>query len=80
MSTRITRFDDFAGDARAIAVRAAPLDVGFDLRAEKMAVQVPADTTIASYADRQGRRFVVEGTAEEIRAVLRKHGYLVQMG
>lgn len=73
MST--TKFDDYRGQVTAIRVRVAPIDVGFDLRTEGCAVELTPDTTIASYADRRGERWVVEGDVHEIARVLRSHGY-----
>ena len=79
MGTTITPLDDAFGaraiDVNSIGLRVAPLDVGFDLRVQGMLVAISDDTTIASYATRKGKRFVVEGTAEEICAELKRHGY-----
>jgi len=74
MSTKITPFDA-AGDVQSIQVRVAPLDVGFDLRLQDMAVSIPEGTTRASYGDRKGARYVVDGTTEEVIAELTRHGY-----
>lgn len=65
-----------AGDVRAIGLRLAPLDVGFDLRATGAAVAVgPGATLRASYATRDGARRVVSGPRAGVLAVLRAHGY-----
>lgn len=79
MTARIIAFGHFA-DVSSIRVRLAPIDVGFDLRAQHMAVSLPADTMVASYADHVGNRFVVEGTWDEIARVLRKAGYTIERG
>jgi hypothetical protein len=39
---RVTPFAEYPGP-QAITLRLAPIDVGFDLRVAKMAVEVPAD-------------------------------------
>lgn len=75
---KITAFDAHS-DVQSIGVRLAPIDVGFDLRTQRMSASLPLDTTIASYADHSGRRWVVEGSAEEIAGVLRKAGYIVSV-
>jgi hypothetical protein len=72
---KITPFDDY-GPVSSITLRLAPIDVGFDLAAEGIPVQVPDDTNVASYA-LKGERFVVEGTRDEIVRVLRKAGYTI---
>lgn len=74
MSAKITTFDD-AGDVQSIEVRVAPLDVGFDLRRQRMAVSIPEGTTRASYATRKDARFVVEGTTDEVIREFTRHGY-----
>lgn len=74
MSARIALFDD-ANDVSSIEIRVAPVDVGFDLRVQGMPVQIPDGTTRASYADRRGTRYVVDGTTDEVIAELSRHGY-----
>ena len=71
---RVTRFDEFFGDANAIEVRLAPIDVGFDLRANGMVASIPSDTKIASY-EYEGVRYVVEGTSDEVIEALESAGY-----
>jgi len=77
MSAHITVFDRFP-DTHTIGLRLAPLDVGFDLRTQRMPVRVAADTTVASYADHAGRRYVVQGTTSEVVRVLRAAGYTIE--
>lgn len=75
-SVKVIPFDE-AQNVTSIGLRLAPLDVGFDLRSEGVAVAVPADTTTVSYADSDGARYVVEGSREEIVRVLRDAGYRI---
>ena len=76
MTARVVRFDDYEGSTLDIGLRLAPLDVGFDLRAEKMRVVVPRETDVASYSPRDdGERYVVIGRVDDIVAVLRGEGY-----
>lgn len=72
--TKVVAYDAYEGSRSAIGLRVAPIDVGFDLRSTRHAVEVPAETTIASYAEADGR-YVVTGTAAEIVGVLRRAGY-----
>ena len=57
-------------------LRLSALDVGFDLRLHGYEVDVPNDCTSAGY-DVDGVTWLIEGTAEEIRAELRRAGYKV---
>jgi len=69
---------DAASDVHAIPYRLHPLDVGFNLRAESIAVQIDrAEEVRVSYADRSGARRVVAGPLAEVVAWLRKVGYKV---
>lgn len=75
-----TPFDD-AKNVFSIGLRLHPLDVGFDLRAERMPVEIPPDgsgTLRASYATRDGERRVVDGPREDVIRHLRAHGYDVR--
>jgi len=65
-----------------------PISVGFDLRAQRMVVQLPdGDTLTVRYQTaRDGRREpqqrelrVLQGTRTEVAAVLRRHGYRVKV-
>lgn len=69
-------FDD-ATDVHAIAYRIAPLDVGFDLRVEKMAIAVNRtdDPIRISYSDAHGERRVIEGPQTTVLRRLRRLGY-----
>lgn len=71
-------FDD-ADDVGSIQYRLHPLDVGFDLRPENLAVQLEkgASPLRVSYATRSGERRVVEGPAKDVAACLRRAGYRV---
>lgn len=73
-----TAFDE-AGNVGDIQYRLHPLDVGFDLRGEKMPIRVALDepTLRVSYADRAGDRRVMYGSTGEVVAKLRKLGYKV---
>jgi hypothetical protein len=71
---KITPFEQFAGP---VEYRFAPIDVGFDLRVQGMAIALAPDATSASYADREGKRYVVEGTCAEVAVALREAGYEV---
>ena len=62
-------------DLHDVDVRVAPIDVGFDLRLHDTVVTVPDGCGQATYADRAGERWYVEGTAAEIVAELQAHGY-----
>lgn len=73
---------DVAFDASArvgeIRYRLHPLDVGFDLRGERIAteVDVSAPTIRVSYARRRdGERRVIEGPTATVLALLRREGY-----
>ena len=57
-------------------IRLSSLDVGYDLRRHGYKVDVPNDCTSAGY-DVDGVTWLIEGTAEEIRAELRRAGYKV---
>ena len=57
-------------------LRLSALDVGFDLRLHGYEVDVPNDCTSAGY-DEDGVTWLIEGTADEIRAELRRAGYKV---
>ena len=57
-------------------LRLSALDAGFDLRLHGYEVDVPNDCTSAGY-DVDGDTWLIEGTAEEIRAELRRAGYKV---
>lgn len=65
-----------ATNVHEIGLRLAPIDVGFDLRAHHTLVEVPTDTTRASYAV-DGQRMVAEGTRAEIIQALRCAGYSI---
>lgn len=69
-------FDD-ADDVGSIEYRIALIDVGFDLRAEDMAVAVdPSDDPLrVSYATLSGERRVIAGPQSEVLEHLRAHGY-----
>lgn len=66
---------DHATNVTAISVRLAPIDVGCDLRLDDVRIEIPADTSRASYAGDDGVRYVVEGTLAEVCKVLRDAGY-----
>lgn len=69
-------FDD-AGDVRSIRWRLHPLDVGFDLRAERMTVSLEDDIyPRVSYAE-DGARRVIAGPRALVIARLRAAGYEV---
>lgn len=72
---KITPFEEY-GPVSIIGLRLAPIDVGFNLVAERISVEVPDDTTVASY-EQLGDRYVVEGTRDEIVRVLRIAGYKI---
>ena len=70
-----TAFDD-ADDVGSIHYRLAPIDVGFNLRAEGVQVQIKSAATLrVSYADRSGRRVVSSGPIDGVVALLRASGY-----
>jgi hypothetical protein len=73
-------FED-AFDVRSIRYRLHPLDVGFDVRAERVAVEVAqsdADGLLrVTYAARNGDRRVMHGPRAEVIARLRKLGYRI---
>lgn len=65
-----------ASDVTAIPCRLHPLDVGFDLRAEGVAIALPAGEVLrVSYADEGGERRVMSGPREAIRRRLQRLGY-----
>jgi len=57
-------------------VRLAPIDVGFDVRAYGMAVEIPDDATSVGF-EQFGDTWLVEGTREEIVAAVKAAGYRV---
>ena len=57
-------------------LRCSSLDAGFDLRLHNIAVNVPDDCVSCGY-DADGGTWLIEGTADEIRAELRRAGYKV---
>jgi hypothetical protein len=61
-------------DHSSIALRLAPIDVGFDLRVTATNVEVPHGTTVASY-EHGGECLVVEGTLADVWEVLESAGY-----
>lgn len=68
---------DEAANVGEIRYRLAPIDVGFDLRAEKMHVAIARsdDPLRASYGSRKGERRVVSGSQDAVLRHLRRHGY-----
>lgn len=68
---------DEAVSVTSIGMRLAPIDVGFDLRSEGMAIKADssAATIRASYATRRGERRVVSGPRADVLAHLRRQGY-----
>ncbi len=67
-------------DVESIKYRLAPLDVGFDLRVQGVAVEIdPADDPIrVSYSTAQGiagERRIAEGPRVEVLKRLRQAGY-----
>jgi hypothetical protein len=75
LPTEVVPFDSYSGPVSAIALRLHPLDVGYDLRGEGTPVALPPGVTVASYARRNGRRYVVTGTPDAVAAELRAAGY-----
>jgi hypothetical protein len=72
-------FTEAVGVAQ-IGMRLAPIDVGFDLRAEGMAITTGASaaTMRVSYATRRGERRVVSGPRADVLMHLRRQGYRFQ--
>lgn len=73
-------FED-AQDVTSICLRLHPLDVGFDLRGERMPVDVSADPSLelrVSYADREGACRVMSGPRTKVLRRLRLLGYVVR--
>lgn len=69
------RFED-ATNTVGIGLRLHPLDVGFDLRAEGVEAAVPEGAELrASYARRNGDRYVMSGLREAVIKALRRQGY-----
>ena len=68
---------DEAHDVTRISLRLAPIDVGFDVRAQRMKIGGigTAATLRASYATRKGDRRVISGPRAEVVRRLRAHGY-----
>jgi len=68
---------DVAEDVTSIGYRLHPLDVGFDLRVQEMAVAVArADDPIrVSYPDREGKRRVISGPQDVVLRRLRRLGF-----
>jgi hypothetical protein len=66
-------------DTHAIRYRLHPLDVGFDLRVQRMLVQIdPADTNLrVSYPGKDGERRVMAGPRADVLKRLRSLGFLV---
>lgn len=73
-------FED-AHDVGSIRYRLHPIDVGWDLRGEGVAVAVDAsdDPLRVSYADRSGERRVMAGSQRAVVARLRRLGYSVEV-
>lgn len=68
-------FDD-APNVSAIRYRLHPLDVGFDLRTERIAVAIDCTGDVrVSYADQSGERRVMSGPVIEVVEALRAIGY-----
>lgn len=69
-----------ATDVTSIRYRLAPIDVGFDLRAEGVEVVIDAAEypLRVSYADDEGERRVLEGSRREVVDRLRALGYVVR--
>lgn len=71
---------DEAGDVRSIRYRLAPIDVGFDLRAERVPVAIEREDHVrASYAAADGERRVVSGPLELVVQRLRAAGYIIEV-
>ena len=67
-----------AVDVADIGYRLHPIDVGYDLRAERTPVSIQHEGSIrVSYAAHNGERRVAEGEAALVVALLRSAGYLV---
>ena len=58
-------------------LRCSSLDAGVDLRLHGYEIDVPEDCQSCGYDDRDGDTWLIEGTADEIRAELRRAGYKV---
>lgn len=73
-------FEDDA-DVNSIGLRLHPIDVGFDLRGDGMAVYIPyAPTMRVSYATRTGERRVVSGPQPAVVRHLSEAGYHIEGG
>jgi hypothetical protein len=74
----VTSYDSYTGVVSEIRLRLHPLDVGWDLRAEAVVVELPAQPrSLVSAADARGQRVVVEGQTHAVAAWLRRAGYVV---
>jgi hypothetical protein len=73
---------DEAANVGGIRYRLAPIDVGFDLRVEKMHVAIARsdDPLRVSYGSRKGERRVVSGPQDAVLRHLRRHGYRFHAG
>ena len=72
-------FED-AANVGEIRYRLHPIDVGFDLRAESMAVDMgdSEDALRVSCADEGGARVVLTGSRDDVISELRRLGYEVK--
>lgn len=57
-------------------LRLSPLDVGFDLRVQSMAIEIPEQFASVGL-DIDGDTYLLEGTREEMIAAIREAGYLI---
>ena len=71
---------DGAANVGSIRYRLHPLDVGFDLRAEPMPVDMAdaEDTLRVSCADEAGARVVLTGSRDDVIGELRRLGYEIK--
>ena len=58
-------------------LRLSALDVGTSLWAQGIPVEIPDGCRSCGYDDADGHTWLIEGTAEEIRAELRRAGHKV---
>jgi hypothetical protein len=58
-------------------VRLTPLDVGFDLRVQGVAVTIPEWEFASVGIEQDGETYLVEGTREEMIAAIKAAGYTI---
>ena len=57
-----------------------PIDVGFDLKLQKMPVQIDAETQYdCKYRDHSGELEICRGTGAEIAKILEGAGYIIRL-